>query len=101
MSWGKRLALALPFVVAAILNVLVTIARPLPWRAEHIAGYCFLFAMPWAWLLDRGWLGPLNTRWLEAVMGYLLLLWVPALLYSGCLWLLFRASGLRARRVGG
>jgi hypothetical protein len=43
MAWARRLVLALPFAIAALLNVLVKIARPLHWRSEHIAGYCFLF----------------------------------------------------------
>jgi hypothetical protein len=55
---------------------------------EHIAGYGFLFAIPWAWLLDRGWFGNVHSRWLEELVGYVIILWIPALLYSGCLWLL-------------
>ena len=47
--------LALPFAAAAVLNVLVSIARPLHWRSEHIAGYCFLFATPWE-MAARPWM---------------------------------------------
>lgn len=96
MAWARRLVLALPFAIAAVLNVLVKIARPLHWRSEHIAGYCFLFATPWGWLLDRGWLGSFASRWLV-----LLLLWIPALLYSGCLWLLMRVSRVAIGRMRG
>ncbi len=96
MTWTRRLVLALPFAVAAVLNVLVYIARPLHWQTQHVAVYFFLFGAPWAWLLDRGWFGALDSKWLVALMGYLIILWIPALLYSGCLWLLLRVLGTRA-----
>jgi hypothetical protein len=89
--WVRRVVLAIPFAVACLLTVLVNIARPLHWRSEHIAGYCFLFATPWGWLLDRGWFGGVSIRWLNIVLAHMVLLWGPALLYSGCLWLLLRA----------
>jgi hypothetical protein len=63
MRWVKRILLALPFAVAAVLNACLYAARPLHWRNEHIAGYCFLFAIPWAWLLDNG-LPMLKPPWL-------------------------------------
>jgi hypothetical protein len=50
--WVRRILLLLPFLIAAILNLLVVVARPMHWHSEHIAGYAFLFAMPWAWLVD-------------------------------------------------
>ena len=65
------------------------------WRSERIAGYGFLFGTPWAWLVDHDWFGRINNRRLEALTTYLLILWIPALLYSGCLWLLFRTLRLR------
>lgn len=99
MTWAGRLVLAFPFAVAAALNVLVNIARPLHWRTEHVAGYCFLFATPWGWLLDRGWVGPIHSRWLDALMAYLILLWFPAMLYSACLWLLMRVGRVGMRRI--
>ena len=99
MTWRGRLALSIPFVVAATLNVLDIIARPLHWRAEHIDGYCFLFGTPWGWLLDNGWIGAVDSKWLDAVIAYLVILWIPALLYSGCLWLVFWASRAVVRRV--
>ncbi len=55
MTSIRRALLTLPFAVAGVLNVLLCVARPLHWRSEHIAGYGFLFLMPWARLLDRGW----------------------------------------------
>src|SRR4029077_11604778 len=101
MVRARRLVLGFPFAVAAASNVLVNIARPLHWRSEHVAGYCFLFATPWAWLLDRGWFGPFENRWLDTLMGYLILIWIPALLYSGCLWLLLRVNRVRTGRIRG
>jgi len=88
--WAKRTLLSVPFLAAAALNLFVVIARPMHWHSERIAGYGFLFAAPWAWLIDHAWFGKINNRWLEALTTYLLILWIPALLYSGCLWLLFR-----------
>ena len=98
MSSIRRAALALPFVVAGLLNVLLIVARPLHWRSEHIAGYGFLFLAPWAWLLDRGWFDRVNSKWLETVIAYLFILWIPALLYSLCFWLLFRGAQFFTRR---
>jgi hypothetical protein len=92
MTWRGRLVLSLPFAVAATLNVLDVIARPLHWRGEHIDGYCFLFGTPWAWLLDNGWIGSVSSKWLEDVIAYSIILWIPALLYSDCLWLVIWAS---------
>jgi hypothetical protein len=57
MVWTKRFLLALPFVIGAVLNVLLLVADRFHLRSEHIAGYGFLFGTPWAWLLDRGWFG--------------------------------------------
>jgi hypothetical protein len=101
MVWARRVVLALPFSAAAVLNVLVNIARPLDWRSEHIDGYCFLFATPWGWLLDSGWFGSFDTRWLDTLMTFLILLWIPALLYSWCLWLLLRVSRVAMGRIRG
>lgn len=99
MSCARRALLLLPFAVAGLLNVLVIVARPLHWRTQHFAAYFFLFGTPWAWLLDRGWIGSVHSRWAMALAGYAVLLWIPALLYSGCLWLLMRILGFSVGRV--
>jgi len=88
MRWIKRLLFALPFAIATVLNVLMVAADRLHLYREHIAGYGFLFAAPWAWLLDRGWLPQAHNGWLGAFVGYSIILWIPAALYSGGLWLL-------------
>ena len=90
MIWIKRALLALPFGIAAALNLLAIIARPMHWHTEHIAGYGFLFATPWAWLIDHDWFGRINRKWLETLTTYFLILWVPAFLYSSCLCVVFR-----------
>lgn len=99
MIWTKRVLLTLPFAVAAILNALDAIARPMHWHGEHFDGYCFLFGTPWAWLLDRGWFGATHNRLLDTILAALVILWIPALLYSACIWLIFRifSRSLRAR----
>ena len=89
MRWFKRVVLVVPFVTAAILNILLVVADRQHWRTEHIAGYCFLFGTPWAWLLDRGWVPDYHHYWLRLFSGYAIILWIPATLYSGFLWLLF------------
>ncbi len=98
MIWTKRILLALPFAAAAALTVLINVADRLHLRREHIAGYGFLFARPWACLLDRGWFGDVRSRWAQEFIAYAVILWIPALLYSGCLWLLLRGFGFWARR---
>ena len=61
---------------------------------EHIAGYGFLFATPSIWLLDSMRFRNVHNGWLTPLLGYVLVLWIPAVLYSGCLWLLL--AGLKA-----
>jgi len=87
MDWARRLLLGLPMAIGAVLNVLMVVADRFHLHRERIAGYGFLFATPWAWLLDRGWFGNLHNRWLQALIGYAVILWIPAMLYSVCLWL--------------
>jgi len=95
--WIRRALVFLPLAIAAVLTVLVMLADRLPLRPERIAGYCFLFGTPWAWLLDRGWLARGHSRWVESLMVYAVVLWIPALLYSVVLWPLVRALGIWRR----
>jgi hypothetical protein len=97
----RRFVLSLPFAVALALTILISCADLLHLRLERIAGYGFLFATPWAWLLDHDWLGNVHMRWLQSVIDYVVLLWIPALLYSGTLWLLMRLLGLITKRARG
>src|SRR5262245_21284878 len=85
MRWIRRLLLAVPFTIAALLNALMVVADRLHLHREHIAGYGFLFGTPWAWLLDRGWIPSPHSRLLYVLVDYATILWIPALLYSGCI----------------
>jgi hypothetical protein len=97
--WLKRIGLAAPFAIAALLTGLGMTADRLHLYREHIAGYCFLFATPWAWLLDRGWfVFGSHSLWVNTAVEYSVLLWIPAALYSGCLWLFLRACRFLSRR---
>ena len=98
MTWRGRMVLGIPFAIAATLNLLDIIARPLHWRGEHIDGYCFLFMTPWGWLLDHVAIEAHN-RWLNDIIAFTIILWIPALLYSACLWLLIWASKTVVRRL--
>jgi hypothetical protein len=98
MTWVRRTLLALPVSVAALLTLLASLCRPLHLECQRIGGYCFLFGTPWSWLLDRGWFDNTHSRWVEVLIGGAVILWIPALLYSGCLWLLLYVLGFRALR---
>ena len=93
--WVRRILLMMPFGMAATLNTVVAIARPMHWRTEHVAGYCFLFMTPWAWLLDRGWIPGIQSKILNSILAALFILWIPALLYSASIWLILRFARFR------
>jgi hypothetical protein len=99
LIWARRLLLALPFATATVLTILVSSARHLHLRPQHVAGVAFLFGAPWGWLLEHGWFGNGHSLWLEHLIGYAVILWVPAVLYSASLWLLLRLFGLLAARI--
>lgn len=99
MTWRGRLMLGVPFIIAAALNVLDIIARPLHWGVEHLGRYGLLFFAPWAWLLDQGWIPEFQNPWFAILEDYLVVLWIPAALYSGSLWLLLRGVFLVAGRA--
>lgn len=96
MVWVRRLLIALPFIIAATLTVLMNTVDRI--HLQRITGYGFLFGIPWAWLLDRGWFENVHSRWAEVLMGYAVILWIPALLYSGCIWLLLRGFAFLKHR---
>jgi hypothetical protein len=101
MIWARRMLLATPIAAATVLTVLIGFADRLQLRSQRIAGYGFAFATPWAWLLDHDWFGNAHSRWVESLITYAVLLWIPAVLYSTCLWLVIRLLGLRVRRING
>jgi hypothetical protein len=99
MTWFKRFVIALPIAVAAVLTALSRLANPLHLRLEKVAGYGFLFFYPWAWLLDHDWFGHTHRPWLQSLIAYAIILWIPAMLYSGCLALLFRILEVMNGRI--
>lgn len=99
MIWVKRILLSLPLVLAAGLTVLIIFSDRFHLRSERIAGYGFAFGTPWAWLLDHDWFGNLHSRWVESLVTYAVVLWVPAVLYSAGLWLLLRVLGFVTGRL--
>jgi len=52
MAWIKHLILSLPFLIAAVLTILMASADHFHLYREHIAGCGFLFATPLG-LVDR------------------------------------------------
>jgi hypothetical protein len=100
MTWLRRVVLAVPFAVAAVLTVLMSVADRFHLRSQRIAGYGFAFASPWSWLLDHDWYGSDHSRWVDSLIIQAVILWMPALLYSFCLWLLFLVGRLWQRRSG-
>jgi hypothetical protein len=63
----------------------------LPLWPEKVAGFGFLFFYPWAWLLNHDWFkyqGPLPLA--QLIISYAIFVWIPAILYSACVRLVFR-----------
>lgn len=52
MRYVPRLVVAIPFAIAALLNVLMLAGRARHRNTQHIAGYGLLFAAPWSWFID-------------------------------------------------
>ena len=98
LTWPRRILLALPLVAAGVLTFLIGFGDRLHLRSEQVAGYGFLFGIPWAWLLDRGWFEHVHSRFVQSLIDYAVILWIPAILYSACLWLLLQFLGVWTRR---
>jgi ribonuclease BN (tRNA processing enzyme) len=64
--------------IAAVLNLLMLAVDGLHLHHDHIAGYGFLFGTSWAQLLDHNWFGYVHSRWMIALIGYTVILWIPA-----------------------
>lgn len=92
MKRATRILILVPFFVAAILNMLAFYADRLHLNIQRVAGLAFLFATPWGWLLNR--LPASDERFM-----YLLVLWIPALLYSACIWVACYAAKPRRART--
>jgi len=71
-------------------------------RLDYIARYGFVFCGPWVWLVNFADItNRLNVqnRWLGGFITYVALLWIPAVLYSVCVWLLLVVLRIAARRL--
>ncbi len=100
-SWTNRLLVAVPFAIAALLNALMLGVEHLHLRLDYIARYGFVFSGPWVWLVNVGDItnrSNIQNRWLGGFITYVALLWIPAVLYSVCVWLLLVVLRIAARR---
>lgn len=101
-SWTNRLLIAVPFAFAALLNAVMVGVEHLHLRLDYIARYGLAFPGPWAWVVNVADItNHLNVQngWLRGFIIYVALLWIPAALYSVCLWVLLVVLGIAARRL--
>ena len=101
-SWTSRFLIAVPLAIAALLNALMVGVDHLHLRLAYIARYGFVFSGPWVRLVNAANItNHLNVqnRWLGGFITYVALLWIPALLYSVCVWLLLVVLRIAARRL--
>ena len=99
-SWTNRLLVAVPFAIAALLNAIMLGVEHFHLRLEYIARYWIVFSGPWTWFVNSADItNRLNVqnRWLGGFIWYVALLWIPALLYSVCVWLLLVVLRTAAR----
>jgi hypothetical protein len=98
MTWLRRILLALPVSTATVLTILINFADRFHFRPRRIVGYGFAFGTPWAWLVDHDWYGNVHSRWVESLILYAVILWIPARLYFTSLWLLFTGLQFLTKR---
>jgi hypothetical protein len=99
-SWANRLLVAIPFAIAALLNALMVGVEHLHLRLDYIARYGFVFSGPWVWLegiTDITNHVNVQNGWLRGFLAYVTLLWIPAVLYAVCVWLLLVILRIAAR----
>lgn len=90
MRWLKAPLLALPFAMAATLNILMWAYDYHRWPGAYVFRYVFLFALPWARLLGEMPIPNPRSHILQVLLGYGLALWIPATLYCVCVWIVLR-----------
>ena len=98
-SWTKRLLIAVPFAIAALLNALMVGVEHFHLRFDYIARYGFVFSWPWAWLADFADITSrlnVQNQWLRGFIFHVALLWIPAV-HSVCVWLLLVILGIAMR----
>jgi len=101
-SWTNRLLIGVPLAIAGLLNAVMLGVGHLHLRLGYIARYGFAFSGPWVRLVNAADItNHLNVqnRWLGGFITYVALLWIPAVLYSVCVWLLLMVLGIAARRL--
>jgi hypothetical protein len=94
--------LAMPLLAAAAINVLHAYSVELYLKREHIAGYAFLFAFPWGWVIrviDRLPDVGSNHRTLSIILSYVYILWVPAVLDSVSIFAIFKLIDRRRKSL--
>jgi hypothetical protein len=99
-GWTNRLLIAVPFAIAALLNALMVGVEYLHLRLDYVARYGFAFSGPWAWLVNIADISNrlnFQTPWLRQFIFYVAFLWIPAVLYSVCVWFLLVALRIAAR----
>ena len=94
-SWTNRLLVALPFAIAALLNAIMVGVDHLHLHLNYIARYGFAFPGPWAWLVNVA--VNVQNPWFGGFITYVALLWIPAFLYSVCVWLVLVVLRISAR----
>ena len=101
-GWTNRLLIAVPFAIGAFLNAIMIGVEHLHLRLDYIARSGFVFSRPWAWFVNVADItNHLNVqnRWLGGFIFYIAFLWIPAFLYSVCVWLLLIVLRIAARRL--
>jgi hypothetical protein len=88
--YPQIILLLLPFLVAALLNVL-----PHSDGIEHLSMF---FYAPWAWLLDSA-MNPYLIPKIRPLFLYIFFLWIPALLYSVCIGIMLLAANYTKNRA--
>jgi hypothetical protein len=94
------LLIAIPLEVAGLLNVLMVGVEYLHLHLDYIARYGFIFAGPWGRFVDIADITnrvSVQNEWLRGLISYVALLWIPAVLYSVCVWLLLAVITIAAR----
>jgi hypothetical protein len=88
--WLKARLLAFPFAIAGALNLLMWVSDRYHWHGALVSHYAFFFGLPWARLLGEIWVPNPRSHFLQALLGYALVFWIPAALYCGCVWIVLR-----------
>jgi hypothetical protein len=102
-NWINRLLIAIPFAIAALLNLLMVGVEHLHLRLAYIARFgLFRFSAPWSWLVNLIDIPDhLNVQnpWIRGFLWYVVLLWIPAILDAVTIWISLTILGIAASRL--